>query len=94
MIDSIMPENPAVQIIVLCEARSQNLAMGGLKNSTAGFLLQSVRPVAQDTALWRAENVLSLQARLEQTMDNLSSLGIRTVKTRRSVFIAPCLGHI
>jgi signal transduction histidine kinase len=77
LIDSIMSENPAVQIIVLCKARSLDLAMGGLKNSTADFLLRPVQPVALDMALRRAENVLSLQARLEQTMDNLSILSAK-----------------
>ena len=74
LIDSIMSENPAVQIIVLCGTQSLDLAMGGLKNSTADFLLRPVQPVALDIALRRVENVLSLQARLEQTMDNLSTL--------------------
>ena len=74
LIDGIMSENPAVQIIVLCKARSLDPAMRMLKNSTADFILRPVKPVALDIALRRAENVLSLQARLDQTMDNLSAL--------------------
>ncbi|MGW8185886.1 MAG: PAS domain-containing protein, partial [Desulfobacterales bacterium] len=72
--DGIMSENPYVQIIVLCGMQSLDLAMEGLKNSTADFLLRPVRPVAMDIAIRRAENVLSLQARLKRTMENLTTL--------------------
>ncbi|MFZ1199433.1 MAG: ATP-binding protein [Desulfobacterales bacterium] len=103
LIDGIMIENPAARIIVLCAPRSLDRAMEGLKTSGADFLSRPVQPVALDIALRRAENVLMLQARLEQMHSRLETqseqraaemveterfLAIRQIVDRMSAFIA------
>ncbi|MFO7688838.1 MAG: ATP-binding protein [Desulfobacterales bacterium] len=103
LIASIISENPTMQIIVLCAAQKLDQAMGALKTSTADFLLRPVQPADIEMALRRAENVLALQTRLMQTMDNLAALSekkaaemvaterflaIRQIVDRMSAFIA------
>lgn len=103
LIASIISENPTMQIIVLCAAQKLDQAMGALKTSPADFLLRPVQPADIEMALRRAENVLALQARLIQTMDNLAALSekkaaemvaterflaIRQIVDRMSAFIA------
>ncbi len=103
LIASIISENPTMQIIVLCAAQKLDQAMGALKTSTADFLLRPVQPADIEMSLRRAENVLALQTRLMQTMDNLAALSekkaaemvaterflaIRQIVDRMSAFIA------
>ncbi|MFZ0612244.1 MAG: ATP-binding protein [Desulfobacterales bacterium] len=103
LIEGILTENPAAQVIVLCRPRNLDRAMEGLKTSCADFLLRPVQPVALEIALRRAENVLGLQARLEQMRVRLETqsaqraaemveterfLAIRQIVDRMSAFIA------
>lgn len=103
LIESIMSENPAAQVIVLCSPENLDQALNGLQASSADFLLRPLKPVALDIALRRAEHVLALQARLKQMqagMESLSEkraaemveterfLAIRQIVDRMSAFIA------
>ncbi len=103
LIDGIMIENPAAQVIVLCGPRSLDRAAEGLKTSCADFLLRPVQPAALEIALRRADTVLGLQdrigqmrARLEEQsgqraaemVDTERFLAIRQIVDRMSAFIA------